>query len=136
VLEYQITMRDGLIGIAGAHTFVLQRERADAPFALLTCTDAEASWWSAVVACDPFEWFPDYELDLSDDDVVALAVTDARQVLTLCLVSTDPDDPQNYYLCLTGPIVVNGETGAARQVVLSSESRSRAPLSVLSVGGA
>lgn len=81
-----------------------------------------------VMAPGPF--FPEYEVEISDDIVTDLGVTAPEEVVTLLVVHAG-DSLATTTANLLAPLVVNTTTRLAAQVVLADESLPvRAPLPV------
>ncbi len=60
--------------------------------------------------------FPDYAVEIDDDDQAALGIEGPEDVVILTMI-TVPQPPQPPTANLLGPIVVNRRTGAAAQIV-------------------
>jgi flagellar assembly factor FliW len=85
----------------------------------------------AFLATSPFWFFPEYDLELGDEDQQALDVADPSQleVLTLLTVHRAGETPETITANLLGPIVVNTENRQALQLVLDNPDYStRVPL--------
>lgn len=86
----------------------------------------------AFLAISAFRFFPDYDVDVPEADIDALAIdtVDDVEVLVLVTVRREGADAAPAITAnLLGPVVVNRRTGAARQVVLSdTEYSTREPL--------
>jgi len=121
-----IAVPDGIPGFPDIHRFVLIRVSDDQPFYWLQDVDRGDLAFLAVV---PWDYFPEYELTLSDDDEVALGVDSPADLLVLSLVTIDRDVPL-VTANLLGPVVVNQVTRVARQTVLLGNHSSRTPLGV------
>jgi len=77
---------------------------------------------------DTFKVLPDYVFDIDDMDVKALGLTSPDELHVVSVVVI-PEDIQGMTVNLAAPIIINTNTGSAKQVVLSgSEYNVRAPV--------
>jgi len=122
--ETVITIVDGIPGFDEFTKFVLLEVSPEEPlYWLQSIEDGEL----AFLSCVPWAYFPDYELELGDDDEAALAVEDAADLLVLSLLTIDRDE-NTVTANLLGPIVVNQKARLARQVVMVGDHPVQAPL--------
>jgi flagellar assembly factor FliW len=112
-----ITMAEGMLGFSEVKEYVLVQHRDGSPFL----------WFQAVgqsnlafLVMDPFTFFPDYEVMLSQEDLGALECSELRE-LAVFVVVVIPDNPEEMTANLRGPIVINADTKSARQVVLTDD---------------
>ena len=124
--ETVISFPDGLPGFPDVRGVVLIEVSDEQPFYWLQDVDRGDLAFLAVV---PWEYFPNYELALSDEDERALEVTDPTDLLVLTLVTVDRDVPL-VTANLLGPIVINQAKRLARQTVLDGDHSTRTPLGV------
>lgn len=110
-----ISMPEGVIGFEEYTRYALLDHSPDSPF----------KWFQAVedpelafVITDPFNFVPDYKVDVSKADKDFLSIKDVDEALILTLVSIKRES-SSVTANLTGPIVINLETLVAKQVVLS-----------------
>ncbi len=115
--ESIITMADGMLGFSEVRDYVLVQHRDGSPF-LWYQSIAEPNL--AFLVLDPFTFFPDYEVMISQEDLTALSFTEPRD-LAVFVVVVIPDNPEEMTANLRGPIVVNAEKKIARQVVLTDD---------------
>jgi flagellar assembly factor FliW len=95
------------------------------PFRLLSSLDVEGL---AFVVVPPYLFFPDYEPELDDATVDALAI-DAPEDVVVYVVLTLGDSIEDTTANLLGPVVVNATTNRAAQAVLHQPGLStRTPL--------
>lgn len=120
-----IAMADGIPGFSDFTRFVLVEVSPDEPFYWLQSADDGEL---AFLSCVPWTYFPDYELELGDDDEVALAVEDVSDLLVLALLTIERD-PESVAVTanLLGPIVLNQKSRIARQIVMHGDHPARAP---------
>lgn len=124
--ETVITIKDGIPGFTDFTDFVLLEVSPEEPlYWLQSVDDGEL----AFLSCVPFAYFPDYELELGDDDEAALDVEDPADLLVLSLLTVDREN-NSVTANLLGPIVVNQRARLARQVVMVGDHPVRAPLGV------
>jgi flagellar assembly factor FliW len=122
-----LVFTQGLLGFPDSSTYVAI-EVEDSPYLWLQSVEEEDV---AFLATSPFLFFPNYDLELGDDEQQALDVDDPAQVevLTLLTVHRAGERPDNITANLLGPIVVNTESRRAMQLVLDNPDYStRVPL--------
>ena len=66
----------------------------------------------------PFLFFPDYNCELGDDVVEALAIESDEDAVIYTLVTVPDGDVSRLSANLLAPVVVNKKNGKARQVIL------------------
>ncbi len=125
-LDSVISFPDGLPGFPEVRGVTLIKVSDDQPFYWLQDIDRGDLAFLAVI---PWEYFPEYELSLSDEDESALKVQDPGDLLVLTLVTVDRDVPL-VTANLLGPIVINQAERLARQTVLLGDHSTRTPLGV------
>jgi flagellar assembly factor FliW len=122
-----LNFSQGLLGFPDSTTYVAI-EVEDTPYLWLQSVEEEDV---AFLATSPFLFFPNYDLELGDEEQQALEVEDPEQVevLALLTVHRTGDKAENITANLLGPIVVNIESRRAMQLVLDSPQHStRVPL--------
>jgi flagellar assembly factor FliW len=110
----------GLIGLGGDR-FALIGGDGEAILWLHAVDDPDL----AVPVADPWTFFPDYALELSDDEAERIGVTDPAQAKVLVVVRVGPT-AQDCFANLKAPILVADGTG--HQVLNEVEAPLRAPL--------
>lgn len=110
-----ITFESGLIGLPQLKVFALIEDEESLPIRLMQCISVPEF---VFVVINPFAIYPDYDIEISDDDAVELGVKSAADVLVLSIV-TIPDDLRFVTANLLSPIVVNMRTKRAKQLLLS-----------------
>jgi len=110
-----VTMPEGMLGFGEIKEYVLIQHNEGSPFL----------WYQAVrepnlafVIVDPFTFFPDYEVQLTEEDLEALKCEKLSDLAVFAVVVI-PENPENMTANLRGPIVINTENRIARQVVLA-----------------
>lgn len=110
----------GLVGFTGYKTFEIFYKPEELPFRWLRLNGPEALHF---VVVDPSEAVADYEPELFDEDASALGITRSDQAALFNIVTVNSTMPPSATVNLVGPIVINRETGMARQVVLANYTR-------------
>jgi flagellar assembly factor FliW len=112
-----VRMPEGMLGFGEVTEYVLIQHNEGSPFL----------WFQAVgepnlafVVVDPFRFFPDYEVLLSNEDVETLGCNELGKLAVFAVVVI-PENPEHMTANLRGPIVINAEDRIARQVVLNDE---------------
>lgn len=116
-----------LLGFPQSTTYVVI-EVEDTPYVWLQSADEPDV---AFLATSPFLFFPDYDLELGEEEQQSLDVDDVTQVevLTLLTIHRAGETPEAITANLLGPIVVNTESRQALQLVLDNPDYStREPL--------
>lgn len=110
-----VSMPDGMLGFGEIKEYVLIQHNEGSPFL----------WYQAVhepnlafVIVDPFTFFPDYQVQLTKEDLEALKCENLTDLAVFAVVVI-PENPENMTANLRGPIVINTENNIARQVVLT-----------------
>jgi flagellar assembly factor FliW len=110
----RITFPRGLLGFEKYHDFALLNASQEPFFYLQSLEAAEI----AFILIDPFLFRPDYELDVSDEELGVIGVKDQKDVLVFSLVTIPPTGgPMTANLM--GPLVINRDSRQAAQVVLA-----------------
>jgi flagellar assembly factor FliW len=118
---------DGIPGFGQLRNFDLLSLGEDTVFQLLQSTDDPDV---AMVVVVPWLFFPDYEIDIPDDERQRLAIERPEDAVVFSPVTLAAED-RKVYVNLVGPFVVNPRTGEGRQVVLTdSDHPLRAPVSL------
>ncbi|MGQ9524043.1 MAG: flagellar assembly protein FliW [Armatimonadota bacterium] len=112
-----INLEPGLLGFDGVRRYCLLDWRPRSPIKWLQAVDNPDL---AFLVTDPFEFFPDYEIEVSDEEVRALGLADAKDLLALVILTVTPSTKE-VTANLLGPILVNAVSRVGRQVVLQSE---------------
>jgi len=123
-----ITFPAGLIGLEEWQKFVIISHPAGDPLRLLQ--SLEEPRVSFIVA-NPYQILPGYQLKLSKADVDALQYTGGAGVVSaqdpaiaaVCILSVQ-EEPFLVSVNLLGPLVINWQTGLARQIIQSDSNYS------------
>jgi len=114
--EQIIHMPSGLIGFPDARKYVLLGHREGSPFFWLQSVDNEAL---AFVLTDPLLFKPDYEIELSPEDIKELGLREgSNSFQTLVIVNISSTQPPRMTANLLGPIVISTQKRWAKQIVL------------------
>ncbi|WP_433922017.1 flagellar assembly protein FliW [Paenibacillus taichungensis] len=114
ILKETYTFHKGIPGFEELKSFNLQRH--DEVFSLFSSVEEPAV---AFVTVNPFDFHPDYEFELSPENVEDLGVTDPADVEVRCIVTLH-DDIRNATANLLAPIVFNKQKKRGKQIVLQN----------------
>lgn len=115
-----ITFPQGLIGLGGSR-FAVIGEESDAIVWLHSVDDPDL----AVPVASPWSFFPDYALDLPDDEAERLGITSPDDARVLVVVRVG-ETAKECFANLKAPILVAG--GQGHQVLNEADAPLRAPL--------
>lgn len=108
----RITVPAGLFGYEKLKEYVLlDAERQ--PFYYLQSMDTAGLCF---ILISPFLFRPDYELNISDDELAEIGLTDQKNALVFSIVTIPSDGPMTANL--QGPLVINRDTRLGKQVIL------------------
>ena len=112
-----ITTPQGLVGFPSARCFALIEHEPGHPFQWLQSLDDPSL---AFLVIDPYRFFPDYEVEMSEDKAETLGIRDSgeTQVLTTVTIRRSSGEVTTNLL---GPLVVGLSTRRAVQVVLDGD---------------
>jgi flagellar assembly factor FliW len=110
----KITIPAGLFGFEAFKDYILlDAERQ--PFYWLQSTEVERA---AFILVSPFLFRPDYELDISDEDLAEIGIADPQKALIFSIVTIPPGGgPMTANL--QGPVIINRETRQGKQAILT-----------------
>ena len=111
----------GLIGLGGAKYALVGASDDDAIVWLHSVEDKDL----AVPVADPWAFFPDYAVDLPDEEAERMGIEDPSQAKVLVVVRVGPT-PEECFANLKAPILLTGQTG--HQVLNEADAPLRAPL--------
>ena len=116
----EITLPEGLIGCEMWQRFVLEIVPDTAPLMLLHSLDEERL---SFIVADPQVIAPDYQLQLSDADRVALGNPAPEALVAIVILNPAMQAPSTRVTAnLLGPVTINLMTGMARQVIQPDHS--------------
>jgi flagellar assembly factor FliW len=111
----KLTFPLGLLGFEPLKEYVLlDAERQ--PFYWLQSVDVEQV---AFILINPFLFKPDYELDIDDDSIKEIGITDPKTEALIFSVVTIPQDGSPMTANLQGPLIINRKTRIGIQAVLT-----------------
>jgi flagellar assembly factor FliW len=112
----------GLIGLAGTQYALLARSEDSAFVWLHSLDDPEL----AIPVTNPWRFFGDFEVELSDEEAARIGVTDAEQTSVYVTVRA-AEQLEDFHANLRAPILI--ANGRGHQVInQASEAPMRAPL--------
>jgi flagellar assembly factor FliW len=109
----RITFPAGLFGFESFREYVLL-DADRQPFYWLQSLDVEEV---AFILVNPFLFRPDYEVDISDDEMREIGVSSPEKALIFSIVTIPAGAPMTANL--QGPLIINRETRMGRQAVLA-----------------
>jgi flagellar assembly factor FliW len=108
---------EGMLGFEDCKCFVLLEDQPGSCFKWLQSVDEPGL---AFVVVNPIDFFPDYDVELTDEQADSLDLADAADAVMLTTVTINKE--QNKVTTnLVGPLVINARTLIARQIVLDDE---------------
>jgi flagellar assembly factor FliW len=110
----KITFPSGLFGFESLKDYVLL-DAAQQPFYWLQSLDEENI---AFILIDPFIFRPDYEMDINNEELLPIGITESEKAVIFSIVTIPPDNgPMTANL--QGPLVVNRDSRLGIQAVLT-----------------
>jgi flagellar assembly factor FliW len=115
--SHVIRMISPIFGFALSRRYCLlpAPEGEESPFRWLQSLDQPEL---AFIVVNPFEFFPEYDIELPTPDQRELEIETPDECVVLALVSVPAGDPAAITANLVAPLVINARTSGARQVVL------------------
>ena len=127
-LEKLITFKRGLPGLGNSLRFTLHVIEDNPLFYYLQSTDEEDI---GLILVDPFPCFPEYSLELNEQDKNELELDRVGDVLVFATVTLQGDSRMTANLA--APVVLNSRKGLAKQVIFPERiEEMRVPLPVSS----
>ena len=120
----KITFPHGLFGFESLKEYVLLNAEQE-PFYWLQSLDVEQV---AFILINPFLFRPDYEMNIDNEELLPIGITDPGKAVIFAIVTIPPDNPMTANL--QGPLVINRETRLGLQAVLT-DSRWRTKHDIL-----
>ena len=110
----KITFPSGLFGFESLKDYVLL-DAEQQPFYWLQSLDKENI---AFILIDPFIFRPDYEMDINNEDLLPIGITESEKAVIFSIVTIPPDNgPMTANL--QGPLVINRDSRLGIQAVLT-----------------
>jgi flagellar assembly factor FliW len=104
--EAVVDFPEGMVGVGGRRFALLTREESGAFSWLQETSEADL----VLPVTDPFAFFPDYEVLLSDAEAARIGVTDPAAAQVLVVVRAD-EDPGRVSANLLAPILIAAGVG-------------------------
>jgi len=107
----------GMLGFEHCKRFVLLEDKEGSAVRWMQSVDDPAV---AFIVINPFDFFPEYELELTDEQAASLDLEDPADSITFTTVTVARDEGR-ITANLLGPIVINSRTLTGRQIVLEDD---------------
>src|SRR5262245_55523978 len=114
-----ITFDDGVIGFPDSTEFLLLNHKPNTPFRWLQSLQDAAL---AFLVAFPEAIVPGYAPEVDDSVAKELGLSEETPKLLLTTITIPPGKPNDMTTNLLGPIIVNGATMRAKQVILSDDA--------------
>ncbi len=111
-LEGNYTFQKGIPGFESLRDF--QFQLYNELFGLLTSREEPSKTFITV---NPFDFFANYEFELSDDQAEELGIADPSQIVIQCIVTWHSDFKKST-ANLLAPLIFNWESKTGKQIVL------------------
>lgn len=115
--ETILMMPEGLIGMSEINRVCLVEEDPPRPFRWLQVVGEPAL---AFVAVNPYDFFPEYECEVSAEDFEFLGIQEPEDAVVLVLLTFGREQP-TVTANLVAPIIACSRTRTARQVILQDD---------------
>lgn len=119
-IEYEekdkITFKKGILGFESLKEYILVDLKECEPFKLLQSLEDEDV---GLIVVSPFEFFKDYEIKLSDEEINKLDVKKQNDILLLTTVTLN-SDPKKITTNLKAPIIINISNNLGEQIILDN----------------
>lgn len=102
----------GILGFENLHKYVLL-DAEQPPFYWLQSAEVQEI---AFILINPFLFRPDYEIDVPDEDLIEIGITNPKQALVFSIV-TIPENQTKMTANLQGPVIINKDTRQGRQSI-------------------
>jgi len=110
----KVTFPSGLFGFETLKDYVLL-DAEQQPFYWLQSLDEEKT---AFILIDPFLFRPDYEMDIDNEELRPIGISDPEKAVIFTIV-TVPSDNSPMTANLQGPLVINRDSRLGVQAVLT-----------------
>ncbi len=118
-LDRVVGFPHGLIGFEHLREFSLLQVWEDAPLLLLQSMEEPEL---GLLVADPFSFIPDYKLSIGSAEQQTLQASDAGHLAVLVTASIPPGKPEETFLNLLGPILINHRARIGLQVPQPEDS--------------
>ncbi len=119
IKENEIIEINSILGFENFSKFVIIE--TNSPLKWLQSIEESAL---AFVVVDPRDFFPDYEPDISSEELSSIGLNDIKEALILVIVSLPQGNPSGATANLLGPIVINPENRKGAQFISSNPEHS------------
>ena len=116
--EDTFKFEEGIFGFPEATRFALVPAEREGFFWLQSVDHSTL----AFVLIDPFEFVPDFQVELGDKELGGLTTPDAADIVILAILSLPRDEAGQATVNLQGPIVLNVRKRLGAQIVLTDSS--------------
>ncbi len=115
----QLNFNGSILGFEEYNDFYILDNNSDKDsiFKILQSSENEDLSW---IVLSPFAAFPDYELDVHDEDVKSLNIESEKDVIALVMVTIVNNDYENMTVNLLGPIIINLKNNLGKQCIIKS----------------
>jgi flagellar assembly factor FliW len=110
----RISFPQGLFGFESCREYVLLDAEKE-PFYWLQSVDSAGT---AFILINPFLFRPDYEVNIGNEELLDIGIKEPEKALIFAIV-TIPTGGSPMTANLQGPLVINRDTHAAKQVILA-----------------
>jgi flagellar assembly factor FliW len=110
----RVSFPQGLFGFESYQDYVLLDAERE-PFYWLQSVDSAQT---AFILINPFLFRPDYEVNINNEEISDIGIKGPEKALIFAIV-TIPTDGSPMTANLQGPLVINRDTRAAKQVILA-----------------
>lgn len=115
-----IEFPEGILGFPDSKRFVIVPHPSGGPFQWLQSVDEPEL---AFVAADPTEFFDNYQISLSPEQLRSVKATSMEEIIAIVFLVV-PLDPKMITANLQGPVLINPNERLGQQFVLSSQGYS------------
>jgi flagellar assembly factor FliW len=112
-LDKVIHFPRGIIGFEDRKDFTLLQIRPDAPFLVLQSMEEPGL---GLLVADPYSFLTEYNIKVGDAEQKILQIKSREDLAVLVTVSIPHGRPEEIFLSLTGPILVNHDARVGMQV--------------------
>lgn len=110
-----VTIEGGLLGFPTSSRYLILAHKEGSPFRWLQSLDEPGL---AFLVVDPVHFVEGYAPILGEEAAGALGLTEGTPRLVYTIATIPNGRPEEMTINLAGPIVINGETRVARQLVI------------------
>jgi flagellar assembly factor FliW len=123
IIEYTqsdvVTFLKGLIGFPHCKNFLLLHHRPESVFRWLQSIEEPSL---AFLIVDPLAYVPNYAPPIHTEDATELSLQEDTPILIFTMVTIPRGKPQDMTLNLAGPLLINGVTRQAKQIIIEDEA--------------